>query len=105
MHNDFHESICKICNYIACPKNNPEIKCLKCSSSGNLYHEKCLKPFQLNIGCQEKEWRSPSYVRCTNCKSQLGKETLMVCRISNSPYHYNCLPLSYKQTLKPLYQT
>ena len=40
----------------------------------------------------EKLWRCPTCIRCTNCKSMiLNQKLMLICKTCNTPYHYDCL--------------
>ena len=97
------ESNCKICFYIINAKANPQVKVLNCSRCNRKYHMPCLQPHERNISNAEQNWRCPDCQRCSNCKSQQCQEQLMTCLKCNTPTHYDCLPSSYRQSLRPLY--
>ena len=100
---DSRTSNCKKCNYITKLDSNLQIKVLMCTRCSGKYHEKCLLPYERNISEAESNWRCPDCQRCSNCKSQQCSEQLMTCLKCNTPTHFDCLPLGYKQALRPLY--
>ena len=85
--------ICKKCNY-----QREGVGLLHCSECHDAWHVQCLEEeHQQHPGVAEKQWRCPTCIRCTNCKSMVGNKKLMlVCRTCNSPYHYDCLDQSVK---------
>ena len=49
----------------------------------------------------EQNWRCNDCQRCMNCRSQMNKESLLICQKCNTPCHYDCLTPEYKACLRP----
>lgn len=61
---------------VKCKYKQDGVPILFCSECNDAWHIQCLEfsDYQQKIGSVEKNWRCPSCIRCTNCKSMVGNK-------------------------------